>query len=159
MHDPSTAIKYNQPSAREHHRTIPLKPKYLQVQINSPILSRQRDLGHRLPIPASKISCFLVANTEKPHLFNTNLVTMSASTATTPRTSIDLVKTPSISTDTLASSSSSQAYSSKAKGIWQAIKRHHQELNCAFETYYGQGQHSSAQKQQEVWEYKRSGRK
>ncbi|OAL48141.1 hypothetical protein IQ07DRAFT_89916 [Pyrenochaeta sp. DS3sAY3a] len=84
---------------------------------------------------------------------------MSASTATTPRTSIDIVKSPSISTSSLASISSSQTLSNKTKSVWHAIKRHHEDLNNAFATYYGQGQYSSAVRQQEIWEYKRDDRK
>ncbi|KAF1847654.1 uncharacterized protein K460DRAFT_363708 [Cucurbitaria berberidis CBS 394.84] len=81
---------------------------------------------------------------------------MSYSTATTPRTSIELAKSAITSSSaSLASSSSSLKQPSKAKGIWESIKRHHQGMNEAYEAYYGQGNMSRSGKQQEIWEYKR----
>jgi hypothetical protein len=79
---------------------------------------------------------------------------MSLSTATTPRTSVELAKdSHAITTITSTTSTSS----SKARSIWEAVKRHakehHESTNAAYALYYGQGQMRT--KGQEVWEYKR----
>ncbi|KAH8702886.1 hypothetical protein GQ44DRAFT_717153 [Phaeosphaeriaceae sp. PMI808] len=83
---------------------------------------------------------------------------MSYSTATTPRTSVELAKeavkssTSSINTSTI---------SSKANSIWASIKRHakehHEATNAAFDAYYGQGA-MRQRGQQEIWVYKTAGR-
>jgi hypothetical protein len=81
---------------------------------------------------------------------------MSLSTATTPRTSIDLAKDAII---TSSSSIKTSSASSKARGIWSSIKRyakeHHEGVNAAYAMYYGQGQERTSGRVQEVWEYKR----
>ncbi|KAH7076147.1 hypothetical protein FB567DRAFT_154700 [Paraphoma chrysanthemicola] len=78
---------------------------------------------------------------------------MSLSTATTPRTSIDLAKDSALTTVTTTPSTSS----TKARSIWESIKRHakehHASTNAAYALYYGQGQMRT--RGQEVWEYKR----
>ncbi|KAH3962445.1 hypothetical protein HBH70_162130 [Parastagonospora nodorum] len=84
----------------------------------------------------------------------------SHSTATTPRTSVELAK------EAFASSSSSftttASSTKKSSGMWSSIKRHvkehHEGLNGAYATYYGQGQGVQRLGKQEVWEYKRGGR-
>jgi hypothetical protein len=82
---------------------------------------------------------------------------MSYSTATTPRTSVELAKEAAASSISITASTSS---SSKARGIWSFIKRHakehHEGVNSAFAAYYGQGEVKKAQ--QEIWEYKRGGK-
>ncbi|KAF2821385.1 hypothetical protein CC86DRAFT_103319 [Ophiobolus disseminans] len=81
---------------------------------------------------------------------------MSYSSATTPRTSVELAKEAIVSSSSSISSSSTSA-TSKAHGIWSSIKRHakehHQATNAAYATYYGQGQTRPGQ---EIWQYKRN---
>jgi hypothetical protein len=84
---------------------------------------------------------------------------MSYSTATTPRTSVELAKDAIITSSSSIKTSSS---SSKARGVWSSIKRHakehHEGVKAAFAVYYGQGQmqgRSTAGKGQDVWEYRR----
>jgi hypothetical protein len=83
---------------------------------------------------------------------------MSYSTATTPRTSVELAKEAITSSASVTASTSS---SSKARSIWSTIKRHakehHDGVNAAFAAYYGQGEVTKA-RQQEIWEYKRGGK-
>ncbi|XPS80231.1 hypothetical protein M3J09_012189 [Ascochyta lentis] len=69
----------------------------------------------------------------------------TTSTATTPRSSIDLVKSNfKISTTSLSSSSTSQTTQRlKSSELWQSIKRrvreHHESVNAVYANYYGQG--------------------
>ncbi|KAJ4363367.1 hypothetical protein N0V83_009659 [Neocucurbitaria cava] len=69
----------------------------------------------------------------------------------------DIVTSSSAVSVTSSTSSQNTVVASKAKGVWEAIKRHHKDMNQAFEIYYGQGQLRDGRKQ-EVWEYKRGGR-
>ena len=85
---------------------------------------------------------------------------MSYSTATTPRTSIELAKEPVVSSSAYSVNTATTS-KSKVSAIWVAIKRHakehHEGVNAAYSAYYGSL--DARRPQQEVWEYKRGGRK
>ncbi|KAF1830150.1 hypothetical protein BDW02DRAFT_508279 [Decorospora gaudefroyi] len=83
---------------------------------------------------------------------------MAASTATTPRTSLEMTKSPVTSSSASIGSSQDtlKKPSGKARSLWTSVKRHakehHEGMNAAYATYYGQSQ---AGRGQEVWEYRR----
>lgn len=87
---------------------------------------------------------------------------MSYSTATTPRTSVELAKEPVVSSSACSVNTATTSTSkSKVSTIWGAIKRHakehHEGVNAAYAAYYGAP--DARRPQQEVWEYKRGVRK
>lgn len=81
---------------------------------------------------------------------------MSYSTATTPRTSIELAKEAIVSSSACSVNTATPS-KSKVSAIWGAIKRHakehHESVNAAYSVYYGAPMLSRPQ--QEVWEHKR----
>ncbi|CBX97178.1 predicted protein [Plenodomus lingam JN3] len=88
---------------------------------------------------------------------------MSASSATTPRTSLDMIKTPmKSSAESVVSSNTTLGDTSRASSLWRSVKRHakehHDSVNAAYITYYGGAVAVSTAKQQEVWQYQRRSR-
>ncbi|EUC45069.1 hypothetical protein COCMIDRAFT_96438 [Bipolaris oryzae ATCC 44560] len=93
---------------------------------------------------------------------------MSTSTTTTPRTSTDKLNSWKSLSSAISVRSSACASTlkepSKTRSLWNSIKRHtqehHQSLNAAYATYYGQGsyldEHCGA-RNQEHWRYRRGG--
>jgi hypothetical protein len=127
-----------------------------QVSLKSPNLQISR-LGLHLD---SNYIVIHVIQLAQDHFLTTTIplnINMSYSTATTPRTSIELAKETITSSASVIPSTSS---SSKTRGIWTFIKRyakeHHDGVNAAFAAYYGQGEIRKAH--QEIWEYKRGGK-
>ncbi|XP_014551919.1 hypothetical protein COCVIDRAFT_111625 [Bipolaris victoriae FI3] len=93
---------------------------------------------------------------------------MSVSATTTPRTSTDKLNPwKSLSSATSITSStcgSTLKEPSKTRSLWISIKRHtrehHESLNAAYATYYGQGSHLDEHRDgrnQELWRYRRGG--
>ena len=93
--------------------------------------------------------------------------TTPSSTATTPRTSIELAKSafkqPIVSITPLESSLSSSTHTTtpKSKSLWQFVKRHvkehHDSVNAVYTNYYGQGYKRDVRKKSRgsEWAYER----